>query len=503
MLLSCGIAGSSIFYFCRSQPGPGFWATCCWLLLIAYGIYLFELANAPRSLAWLTHPILIMAQATMMLGISRFLNNSTPLSLIFFTGLVQAGFDHLCNSYSVAPSLQDALYSMLVAGCALWGVTKLSRKFGRNQVSAVRNYILVALSAFALVHCARAVVDIYCALTDQPWFFPAYPDSIPYLTLYTGLPFLVIALVALTAISLHFSIAETAELADEARASLARFEQLMQISSSAMLLVEQGRIRLSNNKLGEMFGATDDDLQGTALERLFRSQQAHSEFRIDWGASEFTAIGIRNGGPDFLARVVLSAMDGSSYLVEIRDITQQNELELKLREMANHDPLTGLLNRRAFHEKWEITRARNVPQCLIMLDIDFFKRFNDSFGHAIGDRVLISFAQAIKSQARHGDLIARFGGEEFILLLQDCETQDGLVFLKRLREALRNARIDGVPPSYPFTFSAGLVMNRHGIESECLLREVDSALYKAKENGRDRVELAWVADSLNTQRPNA
>ncbi|KGM42040.1 hypothetical protein JY96_08715 [Aquabacterium sp. NJ1] len=176
---------------------------------------------------------------------------------------------------------------------------------------------------------------------------------------------------------------------------------------------------------------------------------------------------------------------------------ERDKLIVSLREQSTTDFLTGLPNRRAFFEaaEAELARARRhgFQLVLMLLDVDFFKKINDTAGHAAGDQALKAVAHTLKHSRRQGDLVARLGGEEFVVLLTHCEPDDGWRFAERLREALASQEIalgEGQPPLH-LTVSVGLAASgTHGLALDTLLARADDAMYKAKHAGRNRTEMA-------------
>ena len=159
----------------------------------------------------------------------------------------------------------------------------------------------------------------------------------------------------------------------------------------------------------------------------------------------------------------------------------------RLQQSAHTDELTGLPNRRAWEEQLprELARARRERQslCVVMLDLDRFKAFNDREGHQAGDRMLKLCASAWTSQLRTTDILARYGGEEFSLVLPGCTLDDGRVLVERLREMTPEGQ----------TLSAGIAV-WNGVEvAPELVGRADTALYEAKRAGRNRVVSAEVA----------
>ena len=177
---------------------------------------------------------------------------------------------------------------------------------------------------------------------------------------------------------------------------------------------------------------------------------------------------------------------------ELRRLMEQ------LRTLATQDDLTGLPNRRHVQE-WlphEIARLRRNEGslCLAMLDLDLFKRVNDTFGHAVGDEVLRLFAAEVRTVLRDGDVLARWGGEEFLLVMPDTRLADAEQVIQRAREQLRTSRAWTAHPQSRVTFSAGLTQLDPGDTLEQAVQWADFALYEAKGQGRDRTVVTSARD---------
>lgn len=201
--------------------------------------------------------------------------------------------------------------------------------------------------------------------------------------------------------------------------------------------------------------------------------------------------------------LALNWTDGRLVRLEVAtDITDRKEAEERLRRAvelaesrANTDELTGLNNRRAFFALGEqATRQalRNQhPLSLIMFDLDHFKQINDSYGHAIGDRVLQKVATTVDSMARDSDVLGRIGGEEFAILMYNTDPNESSHLAERIRQAIAESTIEAVGQTLGCTASFGIAA-AHGrpISLEHLLSEADHAMYRAKSRGRNRVETA-------------
>ena len=194
-------------------------------------------------------------------------------------------------------------------------------------------------------------------------------------------------------------------------------------------------------------------------------------------------------------------VDGRLARMEIAtDITDRKLMEEELRAakeraeaLARTDELTGLYNRRALLE--EGTRLLNHakrfkhPLSFIMMDVDYFKRINDTYGHAVGDRVLESLAKILRRTVREVDVVGRLGGEEFALILPETGMDKAANFAERLRGLIENAVLSSAKGEISVTCSFGITTYRAGnLSLDNLISKADEALYRAKQNGRNRIE---------------
>ena len=176
-----------------------------------------------------------------------------------------------------------------------------------------------------------------------------------------------------------------------------------------------------------------------------------------------------------------------------RDVTQRKNLERELQRLATTDMLTGIANRRAFLETAESAYAHSChsgePLTLLMLDLDHFKAINDRYGHLEGDRALVAFAQAVKSQLRASDAVGRLGGEEFGVLLPLTTLAEGLEAAHRILQSVRALQLnDDTGQAYRITTSLGVGAFRQNDRSlRDMLDRADQALYLAKHRGRDQI----------------
>jgi diguanylate cyclase (GGDEF)-like protein len=169
-------------------------------------------------------------------------------------------------------------------------------------------------------------------------------------------------------------------------------------------------------------------------------------------------------------------------------------MERELAEMASTDPLTGISNRRVFIARVELELSRlkrnNTanPSLIIMLDIDHFKKINDSFGHDAGDLVLKYFSQLLNDRIRSTDMVARLGGEEFVVVLSDTTIRNALEWVEGIRKEVQSTQLDYMANKIQFTFSGGITSLHPDMATvDVAIKKADQALYKAKEQGRNRI----------------
>jgi diguanylate cyclase (GGDEF)-like protein/PAS domain S-box-containing protein len=223
---------------------------------------------------------------------------------------------------------------------------------------------------------------------------------------------------------------------------------------------------------------------------------------------------------DFLARgVPVEEKDGAirEWVGVCADITERKRHEAELTEVqarvvevlqaqAVRDPLTGLFNRQYLDEtlRRELrgSRRRKTPLSVVMLDIDHFKLFNDTYGHAAGDAVLRELGKVLRDTVRASDIACRYGGEEFVLVLIDADLAAALPSVERICQEIKRRRCRYRGQTLPgVTVSAGLAQYPgHGTSPQDLLRAADEAMYAAKNAGRDRIELSSARPERSARR---
>jgi diguanylate cyclase (GGDEF)-like protein len=247
---------------------------------------------------------------------------------------------------------------------------------------------------------------------------------------------------------------------------------------------------------------------------LCRSIRAHKDHSYTYfivvtgrGGREHIVEGMNAGADDYLIKP-LDPADLEAHLIAAARVTsmhhqlaqQRTELEKlnhQLTDIARRDPLTGLGNRRALQEDIELLERRVTRYghryCVALLDVDFFKSYNDTYGHQAGDLVLETVADQLQIQARGGDALYRYGGEEFLCIFPEQSMATGLVATQRMRVGVEHLAIPHANNSLGvLTVSAGLAVLDPGRTRSAneVLKDADQALYRAKQLGRNRVERA-------------
>lgn len=170
------------------------------------------------------------------------------------------------------------------------------------------------------------------------------------------------------------------------------------------------------------------------------------------------------------------------------------QVNAELIDMSHKDHLTQVYNRRFFAEQSRkiqlySQRNNNTPFCLVTLDIDKFKKINDTYGHLFGDEVIIKVAHIVESQIRESDIVARFGGEEFVVLLQNCDLKGAFEVAEKIRKSIENTSISlHNNEDVHCTVSLGIAQFKEEDKDnlENTLSRADKALYEAKNNGRNK-----------------
>jgi len=265
---------------------------------------------------------------------------------------------------------------------------------------------------------------------------------------------------------------------------------------------ERGRFLQTNPELARMVGRRPGELDGvlvndithpddraateTAIEELKTKSISLEKRYLDrdgnpvWVLTRSTPVPGMNG-------------DGPSYTVtQVLDISERRRFEGELHRLANHDPLTGLYNRRSFEAQLEVDIREAIDAghwgALLFLDLDGFKNVNDRFGHSIGDELVTKVAELLRQSVREDDYVARIGGDEFAIIIRRCNVADAVTIAEKVLDTIRSratVAAGGAPARV--TTSVGIAMFGAGIETggQQVAVEADIAMYDAKADGRN------------------
>lgn len=284
-------------------------------------------------------------------------------------------------------------------------------------------------------------------------------------------------------------------------------EDLFNSAPEAMAIVQRGRILRVNREFVRMFGYAAADCLGASLFDLVVPEGRHHETEMllhmveaDGRAKVETVRRMRSGEEFDVSVAIAKVRLGGGRMghsVTYRDIRQEKQLQAKLQHTALHDPLTGLANRVLFMDRLTLTMARLKRRpdrnfAVIFLDIDHFKKVNDTWGHAAGDTLLKAVTARLRTCLRPQDTIGRFGGDEFGLVLDEAGSREDLECLaERIQNELRQP-VDVGGKEVCVSASMGVVLGSSTYNNvEELLRDADAAMYRAKAKGRGRHEFYW------------
>lgn len=300
---------------------------------------------------------------------------------------------------------------------------------------------------------------------------------------------------------------ENAHLLEQRRRDAERYRRLLEAAPDAVVFFDsaEGKILQVSHAAETLFGYSASELVGRSARvlvpaRFIEMLIAEIDDWLERGGTrtvgtDRSAFGLRRDGVEFPIEITFSSLatpDGPVISAAIRDVTERREFERRLAHQATHDPLTGLPNRVHFRQRLTGTLDQRLsvdpPVAVLFLDLDHFKYLNDSRGHSVGDQLVVAVAERLV-RAAEGNFIARVGGDEFGFLVEGLTGGDGAeAFARRLATLFeRPFTVDGT--DCYVTASIGVAVGTSGDSADVLLRNTDAAVNRAKQNGRDRVEL--------------
>lgn len=305
-------------------------------------------------------------------------------------------------------------------------------------------------------------------------------------------------------VELKTLVAERTKQSEQAHAQV---NSLVENSSEGIVSVDKNQnIILFNPAAEKIFQYKKEDVIGRSLDRLLPDDVHHNHhgYLKEFGnnkvshsklmSSRSEVRGKRSDGELFNAEASISKsiVNGETYFTAfIRDITERVEAESKIKQLAMFDSLTGLANRHHFEDELNdaVSYSKRYPDykiCLFLLDLDLFKQVNDKYGHAVGDALLVKVAKVLERNVRDIDIVGRYGGDEFSILIRKAENiEDVDIIAKKLIQAI--STIDHVENcGISIGVSIGITFcPEQGIDVEQLLKQADQAMYEAKGAGRN------------------
>jgi diguanylate cyclase (GGDEF)-like protein/PAS domain S-box-containing protein len=411
-------------------------------------------------------------------------------------------------SLSYAPRLVAASIAIAIvaATAAFWLAFRMSKTWERLAAAVVMGIAIAGMHYTAMAAARFSMVEHPHAMLGpviQPGILAVAVVSAASILLLLGL---------LTAFFDRKLATLTAREAQALRQSEERHRALIRNASDIVgILDRDGAFIYEGSSARNVLGYRTSELVGRSLTSLVAPEQAAETRRFldsilqEAGAQITFELGVRHSDGtwrDFevIAKNLVEEPAIGGVVINLRDITERKLLMAALEKLSETDPLTGALNRRGFlklaERDTERLRRAGGPLSVIMIDIDHFKRVNDAYGHAAGDLVLATVADECRAQIRAGDLLARFGGEEFIVLMTDCPPEAAHEIVERLRGAIAAASLRTIKGEVSVTASFGIATVDAGtIDLETAIRLSDEALYEAKNAGRNCIKVRMAAAS--------
>jgi len=475
----------------RDYRGIGLWAVASAFAAAGFAFLFFRTEGT-------VPPVAIVVQNGLIVGavLLEYLGTMAFLGRPAHRRVAVAGFAAYLVTLAVLTFVTDAIDARtvvihvavatltLLTAWNLWADRRASIRLSTRFLSAV-----FALSG--LFYATRAMA-IMLGVTAESMITPSAMQVAGLVVVLVEGNLLTYGLIIMVGQRLH---AEASESKD-------RFKLLFNTSPDAAVIsrLTDGIVASVNDGFTSMLGYTRDEAMGSStLDLLWDDPAGRAELvarlRETASVDDFEAVFKRKDGSRFVGMVSSKSFEfeGEAHVISvIRDITERKTLENELKVRATTDALTGVANRAKFIDvaTLELDRARRHghPLSLALLDVDDFKRINDSWGHLAGDTVLVELADVMGATIRSIDSVARFGGDEFVVLMPETGSRGAAEVAERIRSAVESAPSPTGDPGLSITVCLGVATLRDGEESlDLVLRRADEALYQAKEGGRNRV----------------
>lgn len=286
------------------------------------------------------------------------------------------------------------------------------------------------------------------------------------------------------------------EVSNTNQSLLEEYKNAIDMSAIVSKTDIKGTITYVNNQFCKVSEYTSTELIGKNHRILSHPDQDKKEYKKLWKtilSKEVYKGTLKNlsksGKTYYVDMTIVPILDKDNNIIEFLSIRYDVTEHILVTSHAYTDALTGIYNRRKFEEvlSYELKQVKrhNYPITLAILDIDHFKNFNDNFGHIIGDEVLVLLARAVQEDVRETDLFARWGGEEFVILLKYTNMEESIQALEKFKTNIENILH---PTAGKITASFGVTQNRENDTIDSMMRRADEALYSAKDSGRNCIK---------------
>lgn len=474
--------------------GAGWWTLGVGLL--ALGFLALNLRRVPGFIAigvFSNNLLFVSGQILLYVGVLRFLERREHSRLLVILMAAYAVVDLFFVFIFDNIVWRGSILYLTLAGFSFLTAWSLGKYRPRSMIAS-SNFLAVAFILHGLVFVIGFVLGIVSPPASNS---PTANNPAQVLGIMDGL-------IATTLWTFGFILMVNQRLHADERQTREELELIFHASPDAVLLtsredgclveVNDGFTTLSGYSRQEALGkymlddlrfwksSADRQRMLDELDRKGACKNLEFEFRRKDG-SELTAI--------LSARLIV--VRGKDHILGvIHDVTERKMFETRLQKQASTDVLTGAANRRFFMEaaSFEVQQAHHLERALsvALIDLDHFKQVNDTFGHKEGDRVLAGFTQLCLQNIREGDILARFGGDEFALMLPNSGAEKAVAIAERIRQALAISDLTRENAPYTVTISVGIAEIRGKADTlDEILGRADQALYRMKESGRNRV----------------
>ncbi len=463
----------------------------------AYTAEIYSRGGGIAAFVFIELMLLLISMIFMAMAASQMLINMLPNNWIITTvtilGLVTiAAFVLIIPDGNMVSSMRQIFPLAGFAYLAVSFWSKIRQPYNGGWILSA-----IVTSAVTLFLALR-LMNIEFVFASSFWFVPA----LTYILLS-------IAFIMLRGDEMAFKLSKTeAEVEKYNR----RIEEIIKSSPFPIIIsrLSDDRLILANNNAVKLFGINPAELERYHLKDFFAdadnrqllTERLESEREVqDFEVLVKTPL---SETPFWLlasANVIDYNYDVVLYSA-YQDITSRKNREALLKNQATRDPLTSLYNRRYFEDEVskQILKAKTdgTPFSVLMIDADKFKNVNDTYGHKVGDKVLIELASTSERALRDKDIVARYGGEEFVVFLPGISAEQARCVADRLRESIASVVVYS-DENHPVSFTVSIGVSSFEISDniDTLIKTADEALYRAKQNGRNRVEVFTKDDLEN------